>query len=161
AKSMIDDIVDGRLRDGIKRGPIAHLSVFAFGRIPLLVYLGHKLDDTVPTAVFQRHRISESWEWPEEPPALATFEMQIANERLAADAVLVLNVSGTIQPGEVPAELAALPRYTIGVTGTPASIDVIDSPIVLRRFEQAVRNLLAHLEAGNKSVQRLHVFPAV
>lgn len=161
AKAMIDDVVEGRLRDGIKRDAVAHMSVFAFGRLPLLVYLGSRLDDTVPTSIFQRHRSSESWEWPTDPAAAATFEYSVENEHGNDEAVLVLNISGTIDPSEVPHDLASLPRYTIDVVGAPATMDVIDSTVVLRRFEQTARELLSHLEKTNKTIRLLHVMPAV
>ncbi len=161
AMAIIDDIIDRRLRDGIKRDAVPHMSVFAFGRIPLLVYLGSRLDDTVPTAIFQRHRSSESWDWPSDPGVTAKFSLALQNEQPAMEAVLVLNISGTINPSELPSDLAALPQYTIDVVDAPATMDVIDSPIVLRRFEQTVRELLSHLEKANKTVRRLHVMPAL
>jgi len=161
ATAIIDDVIDGRLRDGVRRDAIPHMSVFAFGRIPLLVYLGSRLDDTVPTTIFQRHRSSESWSWPSDPAATANFGMSVRNEHPAAEAVLVLNISGTINTSELPERLVPLPRYTIDVVDAPATMDVIDSPVVLRRFELTTRHFLSHLEKANKSVRRLHVLPAL
>jgi hypothetical protein len=161
SKAIIDDVIDGRLRDGIKRDAVPHMSVFAFGRIPLLVYLGSRLDDTVPTSIFQRHRSSETWDWPSEPAATATFTFAMESEQPAEEGVLVLNVSGTIDPAEVPEELVYMPRYTVDVVGTAATMDVIDSLVVLRRFEQTVRELFSHLEKTNKTVRRLHVLSAL
>jgi hypothetical protein len=40
---------------------VHHLSVFAFARLPLLVYLGSCLDDTIATDIYQRHRLNEAW----------------------------------------------------------------------------------------------------
>ena len=60
----IDELVDGRLRDGIARDHIGHVSVFAFARLPLLVYLGSKLDDSFSTDIYQRSRRTQSWDWP-------------------------------------------------------------------------------------------------
>ena len=48
---------------------IRHLSVFAAGRIPLLVYLGSKLDDKVPTDLYQKQRDGEEgWHWDDGAP---------------------------------------------------------------------------------------------
>jgi hypothetical protein len=48
AKAAIDEVIDHKVVEGVARENIAHLSVFAFARIPLLVYLGSRLDDTIP-----------------------------------------------------------------------------------------------------------------
>ncbi len=40
ATKVIDDVVRNRLRPGIERESVQHVSVFGFARLPLLVYLG-------------------------------------------------------------------------------------------------------------------------
>ena len=43
---------------------IRHISLFAAARIPLLVYLGSKLDDKIPIDLYQKHRGgNEDWHW--------------------------------------------------------------------------------------------------
>ncbi|WP_322973904.1 SAVED domain-containing protein [Actinacidiphila oryziradicis] len=63
ATAVIDDVIEHQLKRGIARDNVRHLSVFGFARLPLLVYLGSRLDDTVPTEIHQRQRHDESWCW--------------------------------------------------------------------------------------------------
>jgi hypothetical protein len=69
--------------------------------------------------------------------------------RLVADIL-----SGTLRLLDIPADTHAAAEAT-------ATMDVIDSPIALRRFEQAMRELLSHLEKANKAIRRLHVMAAL
>ncbi|HUP69634.1 MAG TPA: SAVED domain-containing protein, partial [Acidimicrobiales bacterium] len=161
AMATIDEVVAGRVREGIARDAIPHLSVFAFARLPLLVYLGSRLDDTVPTSIYQRHRATEEWSWPDPTAGAATFELTVDGAKPADEGLLVLNISGTIHDDELPSELSELPTYRITTKGPDPSPDAVDTPEVLQRFEAKVRELLAHLESTNKTIRRLHVFAAV
>ncbi len=55
-KASIDDAIDFRLVEAVRRGIVKHVSVFAFARLPLLTYLGSRLDDTYEVEVYQRQR---------------------------------------------------------------------------------------------------------
>jgi hypothetical protein len=161
AKASIDEVLDHKLADGVARDEITHLSVFAFARLPLLVHLGAQLDDNVPTDVYQRHRATESWEWPD-PDAEALFRVDLLEVTSGhAEGVLVVNVTGSIQPGEVPAGLAELPRFGISIDGVTPSPDVIAGPKALGSFEASCRALLAGIEASHKRLRRLHVLAAI
>ncbi len=65
-----------RIRDA--QGPIAHLSVFAIARIPLLVALGFHLDDKIAATIYQRRRDGTGdGEWLADPDApTVSFEEQ-------------------------------------------------------------------------------------
>lgn len=76
ATNLVDNVIDHQLNQGIVRDKVAHLSIFGFARLPLLVYLGSRLDDTVPTDVYQRHRHDETWVRSESAP-IADFEAQV------------------------------------------------------------------------------------
>ena len=117
AKAAIDEVIDHKLVEGVARENIAHLSVFAFARIPLLVYLGSRLDDTIPTEIYQRHRAGETWDWPPTAKASDFLVQSPTSLAGASEAVLVLNVSGTIQPQELPANLLDLPTFVLQPDG--------------------------------------------
>lgn len=157
ARRKIDEETT-RLADGVRLDAIAHLSVFAFARLPLLVYLGSKLDDTYGVDIYQRQREADGWAWADAPAA----SFRVARpENLGPEVVLVMNVSGTIDPGQLPATLINLPRITLTVHGAPPGVDAIGSRGSLAAFERAVRDLLAELEGPTKVVQRVHVIAAV
>jgi hypothetical protein len=63
-KMLIDREV-ARIEEAVRDESVRHLSVFALARIPLLVYLGYRLGDKVPTDIYQKQRGSdEAWCWP-------------------------------------------------------------------------------------------------
>jgi hypothetical protein len=162
ATKVIDDVVRNRLRPGIERESVQHVSVFGFARLPLLVYLGSVLDDTVPTDIYQRHRHEQSWVWPAESGPVTEFAAHPVQAGADGDeAVVVVNISGIIAPSEVPRELSALRRYEVSPVGTHAGPDVLRCQASLRQLEETLRTLLARLEREAKSLRRLHVLPAV
>ena len=149
-----------RLRRAAQEGETSHVSVFAFGLIPLLVALGNALDDTMPLAVYERHRSSESWNWDVEAEA-HQFSYELAdNIDKGGRAVLVVNASGTIKPDELPFHVADLPIITLRPEGghTPGP-STFASKTTLDRFAQTLRQLIAQLE-GYKNIDHVHVFLA-
>jgi SMODS-associated and fused to various effectors sensor domain len=155
ARQRIDEGVR-RLRDGLRADTVRHVSVFAFARIPLLVYLGAALDDTFTVDIYQRHRLDQTWNWKDTDAA--EFRANLPAE-LGEEAVLILNVSGTVDPTELEGPLATLPRITVE-TATPG-VDVMASRASLQNFETTIRDLFARLEAPTKALRRLHVVGAL
>ncbi|MDP9460885.1 MAG: SAVED domain-containing protein [Actinomycetota bacterium] len=159
ATAMIDRDV-ARLAEGVRDGRVVHVSVFAFARLPLLVHLGSRLDDAYGVTVYQRHRSTQGWDWPAGgvDVAFRTVPPAVADNR--EDAVFLVNVSGTVQPGELPQPLRSLPRYLLEPVGVTPHPDVVATPASLRSFEVAVRSLLADVEARHKHLRRLHLVAA-
>jgi hypothetical protein len=160
AKTTIDDAVEHRVIPGIRTGDITHLSVFAIARLPLLIYLGSKLDDGVPVDVFQRHRSTDSWIW---PGADAGTEFEVvppASGEGATEGVLITNLSGITPVGDLPAEVQSLPIWTMKPTTGPAE-DLFTGAEVLARYVETVRALFTGLEATHKDLKALHVFGAL
>lgn len=158
ARAAIDEVIDHKLKAAVGREDVRHLSVFAFARLPLLVYLGSKIDDTFEVSIFQRHRHDESWDWSDGQPVAFAVE---AAGNLAEEAVLILNVSGTISAGEIPEAVAGLPRYVLSPIATAPDKDLITSRETLVAFAIELRRLLSSLEVPAKTVRRLHVLAAL
>lgn len=162
-KQQIDRILQRRLADALRDDAVQHLSVFGFARLPLLVYFGSRLDDTFAVTIYQRHRSTEAWNWPGSPVPGISFAVT-SPQGLAEDAdeaVLVLNVSGSIQPEEFPAHLKKFPCWEIAPESMVPSVDVIDSLATLGAFITSLRSLLSTLEARHKRMRTLHVLAAV
>jgi hypothetical protein len=160
AKARIDEVVAHQLTEAIGSDQVAHLSVFAFARLPLLVYLGSRLDDNVNAEVYQRHRRTGRWEWLDE--VQLSFEYRVLGDVTSApEAVMILNISGTVSQMELPPELDAMPRFIVEpVDATPAP-DLLTSRAGRDSFEALVRSLFADLEVTAGSLRRLHVFGAL
>lgn len=157
AVAAIDTIIDNHVMPGIRNGDITHISVFAIARLPLLIHLGAKLDDGSPADVYQRHRATNSWSWPEiDDPGTDFDVIATANDPDAAAGVLVTNLSGTAAPAELPDDLDELPTWTLTPT-TGAAEDVFAHPAVLDRFAAAIRKFFTALEGTHKPLRVLHV----
>ncbi len=157
ARAKIDEVVDTRLAEGIRHDAVKHLSVFAFARLPLLVYLGSKLDDTFPVEIYQRHRAGQGWDWTDSPATTLTVDWPAS---VGVEVVLVINVSGTIDITQLPDAIRALPMITLGISASPG-VDAIASRETLLAFDAQVRDLFARFEVPSKIVRRVHVVAAM
>lgn len=154
-----------RINEGIKRDEISRLAVFAFARVPLLVHLGAQLDDKVPVLLFQRQRVHDenAWRWPLNPPEPPSFQFDTLQHGDASHVALVLNISGTIHPRDLPHDIQK--TYTIyGLTPIPpfaSGPTLISSPAAWANFEDTVRRFLARIEKEHGRIPEIAVFPAV
>ena len=110
----IDEMMDNKVHDAIKSGDV-RTSCFPLPRLPLLVYLGSKLEDNYSIDVYQRHRATQAWTWDPTAPA-STFAAAYPSASDAVEAVLVLNVSGTVSAVELPDDVVNLPRTSSSPT---------------------------------------------
>jgi SMODS-associated and fused to various effectors sensor domain len=159
--AKIDEVIAHGLDEAIRTDRVSHVSVFAFARLPLLVYLGAAIDDNVAVEVYQRHRSTDEWAWLDEKVVDFIGVVEVAPDRYATEAVLILNVAGSVSAEEVPTDLRALPRIVLAPSGATPAPDLMSSRAALRSFENAMRTLFADLEASAKDLQRLHVFAAL
>lgn len=150
-----------RLAEGVQDGRALHVSVFAIARIPLLVQLGARLDDAYGVDVFQRHRSTEKWDWPQDATD-GGFQTSTPHDTDGHDdAVLLVNLSGTVQPDELPEDLCGLPRFVISPTAATPHPDIMGTAATLSAFEWTIRGVLAGIEQGHKQLRRLHVLGAI
>jgi len=163
--AAIDEVIEHKLKEAVANGSLQHVSVFAFARLPLLVYLGSRLDDTYGVELYQRHRSTGSWAWPNTDAPTPRFEVtsERTNDATASSpAVLILNVSGTVHPDELPEDLRRLNCHVLAPVGNAhAGVDVINSPKSVAAFQHAVRSLLSDLEVHGKKMPILHVVGAL
>lgn len=161
ATATIDRAVDFQVRPGVVNGDISHLSVFAIARLPLLIYLGSKLDDGSPVDIYQRHRSTDSWMWPQIDDPGTDFQISVIDGGNSATAgVLITNLSGTTPPHDLPGRLEHTPTWTLAPSGEPGE-DIFAHPAVLTRFTTAVRAFFTNLEVTQKQLRTLHLFGAL
>jgi len=162
ACAIIDQEIGGKLGDGMRSGEIEHLSVFAFARLPLLVYLGAKIGDNIPTDVYERHRNPETWLWPANGNTHDFSVRSPEADPAATEGVLIVNISGAIQRTELPEHLQALPLFELTVEGSTPQTGIIKHPETLAALDRAARLLFGQIEnEGHKAIRRLHVFAAM
>jgi hypothetical protein len=160
AAAKIDDVVTRRIAEAVKREEATHLSVFGLARVPVLVYFGKRLDDAVGVQLFQRHRSSDSWVWPEADPGTTFSVTKVRDGDPSVGLVLITNLSGTTPLTDLPAELAEAAVFELTPASGPAE-DVIDHPAVLDRFVETVRGFFTGIEATHKEAEHVHLFGAL
>jgi hypothetical protein len=161
-RAMIADRLQ-LLRAKVNREMVRHISVFAFGRIPLLVALGALLDDTIPTTVYaNRRRGDEGWGW---TPGADTAGFEFAVVRSGTDPLKVavlFSISGSIDLNRLPSSVGETATvYEVRPVAVTPSPDVLATAAALDNFTAAWRGLLAHTEAEHPGLAQIEVFPAV
>lgn len=157
ATAKIDRVIEHKLAEGVADGSISHLSVFGFARIPLLVYLGSRLNDNIPVDLYQRDHTSGSWEWAVEGPVVE-FELVPPRASAGADAVLVADVSGPVSTDRLPAAIRELPQYTIRPVGVTPSRDILRRRESLDNFMRVIQELYDTLDRNDTGTSgKLHV----
>lgn len=162
ATRRIDSALDNQVLPGITQGHIEHLSIFAIARLPLLIYLGTRIDDGVAVDIYQRNRSTDSWVWPK-TDAQATTDFSITppvSDDGGTSAVLITNLSGTTPITELPQNLQSAPCWTIEPRTGPSE-DVFQSAEMVERFAQTVRSFFTGLEGTHKHVKTVHLFGAL
>lgn len=160
ACAFIDPVLT-RLVDGLSREEVRHVSVFGFVRLPLLVYLGWRLDDTFEVDIYQRHRSTQDWTWDDGAPEHTFDVVGPETPPSGEEAILILNLSGTIQPHELPAEIAELPRYLCAPHRATPHPDLFANRGTLANFERTLRGLFATIEETSKGLRRIHLLGAM
>lgn len=159
------DTLAARLSDAVRRDELNRLAVFAFARIPVLVHLGARLDDKLPTVLFQRHRVDDAnaWRWPTEPTASPNFSCKRVQTGADDFIALVVSLSGTIQLKELPADVHERATIFEIAPEAPATAGptLIDSPPALQQFESTVRRYLADVEHDYGKLPSIALFAAV
>ncbi|BAQ21165.1 SAVED domain-containing protein [Corynebacterium glutamicum] len=163
ARSKITDVVN-RINEAIAGEDTSVIAVFAIAPIPILIFLGTRLDDKYETVLFPRRRIDSASSWLWESSNLPQKRFKITSTSDASeveDVIVILNVSGTIDTRQLPQGLEQLPIVKIDPRDETPNPDFIDSLGSLNEFGTTWRILLSKIEEKWSRVQRLHIFAAV
>jgi len=88
---------------GIDGSEIRNISVFALGAMPLLMYLGKCLTDTIPVDIYHHNRnienINKAWCWDDSDNSVVIYNTEVLNEiNDSKDVVIILALSDFIEP---------------------------------------------------------------
>ena len=153
-------ILESKLNGRNDNKRIKHLSIFAFAPIPLLIKLGHLLGDKIATDLFQYHRTTQSWGWPESGGTDPAFSFQCLKESESTKEVgLLLSLSGKIHENEVTSfvgENAAI--YEISIPNPdPLFIKTADQ---IFSFRALYWHVLSDIRKKHGPDCSIHLFPA-
>lgn len=153
----------GRIAARIAAGEIGHISLFAFARIPVLVQLGHHLDDKWPIELHPYDRTTSSWAWAvsddDAPPRFQTTQLAAGDPDRAS---LILSLSGQVNHERIPAECVdGTNVYEMKPVDVEQSVMLIRSREALLSFVNEYLSFLAALERDHPQVAALDIVPAV
>lgn len=158
-KAAIDEEVR-RLNNQPAENAVSHLSLFAIGPIPLLVYLGSMLSDKLDTEIYQRHRDTENWVWHEsgQPSRYLVERLRVGTQ--AKNVSLVLALSGPLGLEQLPARIdGSYSVYCITLDGEQANPNFLRLRASLAGFKAVYQEMLSRIVQEHHPSE-LHLFMA-
>ncbi len=158
--------IERHFEEGIDEKEIKHLSVFALGPMPLLMYLGKCIGDTISTDLYQKHRkitnANQAWSWQAEE--LKTENGFIVNpihvNKNSRNVGVVLSLSAEI-PTERYKKLI-VDNYSIyDITIDNPSLYFLKSPKQIEEFSRKYRGLLNDIQSTHGDSCKVYIIPAV
>ncbi|MBA7607001.1 hypothetical protein ES703_14153 [subsurface metagenome] len=141
---------------------IKHLSIFAIGPIPLLIYLGKCIGNIIPIDLYQRHRDTQCWTWKfDKGSKNLNYIIKTRNTNSKVNKIiLVLSLSGKIHLQEIKKLIPqSLPYYEITIKNpTPLFLYSKDK---LVNFQKIYRELITKIREKHGSKCQIHLFSAV
>jgi len=151
---------------GIDEEEVKHLSVFAIGPMPLLMFLGKCIGDTVTADLYQRHRhiadTNHIWSWPKEEEDIETCYIvnSIRANENDINVAIVLSLSGKIR-GDRYEQLVSENFSVYEITIEEPSIHFLNSRKQLDGFSREYRKLLNKIQATHGDSCNISIIPAV
>lgn len=143
-------------------GPATNFSIFALAPIPLLIFTGSCLSNKIPTALFQRHRDTESWVWGDAEPRAAYRRTKLRRGSDPARVALVLSLSGRILPGDLPDHIdERFSVYEIELSSDEPNPRFLNTEADLRDFQETYSDALREIVSGHEGLHEIHLFPAI
>jgi cytochrome c553 len=161
SKSQDIDSTLNKFYSDLKREKIEHVSIFGIGPMPLLMYLGSKLDNKIKTKIFQRHRDGENWEWKNGKPK-ADYQLNLTNKGQDKSKVaLLLSLSGTIKRDLLPMSIDKKYHiYELSLVGSP-NYNFLRTEKDLLNFEKSFSDAISKIKNEQVGLKNIDVFPAV
>lgn len=139
-----------------------HLSVFALGPMPLLMFLGSQLSNKVSTDLFQRHRDAENWVWKKsgQPVNYRFHTIRTGSDKTRIALLLCLSGSGPREnfPSHMDSTYSLYELTLDGVTPSPTFLALRED---LENFRIAYQDALAEISTIHGNPKELDLFPAV
>lgn len=151
------------LTPGLPTERIEHVSIFGLAPIPLLVFLGYQIGNTIPADVYHHHHDRDNWTWKEKHPPHVNFEHRLVRPgKNPACVALLVSISGSVDPGTLPEDLGQQAYvYEISPRETKPSTNCLQTRESLENFERTYENSRRDLRRSHPHLEVIHLFPAV
>lgn len=156
--------IEKELSLGIDDNPIKHLSIFAIAPMPLLMYLGKCIGDTIPSDIYQSHRnivdTSQTWSWLKNDNTIVDYIIKETNITESKDVILKIALSDTISPDKY-SNLVDDSFSLYEITIDEPSPHFIKNKTQLENFSYEYRKLLNKIQAKHGSNCNIYILPAM
>ena len=154
-----------RVEEGIDREAVKHFSVFAIGPMPLLMFLGRCIGDTIPADLYQSHRnikdTSQTWSWQTEEQETQTSYIvnPIKVVENSENVAIILSLSDTIGKDKyVNFVDDTFSLYEITIENP--SPHFLRNPKQLEHFSYEYRKLLNQVQTTHGHRCKVFILPA-
>lgn len=152
------------LDEGIDDIKIKHLSVFGIAPMPLLMYLGKCIGDTVPTDIYQSHRnienTSKTWSWQSEASVGSSYDISCEREGQSEIVLLKLAISDAINFDKyenIVSDNCSIYQITV----SEPSPHFLTAKKQLEFFSYEYRKLLNQIQEKHGKKCKIMILPAV
>ena len=164
AETKIKRKISRYLDEGIDDTKIKHISLFGISPMPLLMYLGRCIGDTVPTDIYQSHRnienTSKTWSWAESKDVESLYSISYEQEGESEIVLLKLAISDLIERDKYE-NLVPSNCSIYQITASEPSPHFLKSKRQLEIFSYEYRKLLNQIQAKHGKSCKIYILPAV
>lgn len=156
--------IEKELSLGVTENPIKHLSIFAIAPMPLLMYLGKCVGDTIPSDIYQSHRnivdTSQTWSWIKNDATKTDYIISEEKTTDTENVILKIALSDTINNDKYSNFIDD--TFSIyEITIEEPSPHFIKNRIQLENFSYEYRKLLNKIQAKHGSNCNIFILPAM
>lgn len=164
AELKIKAKIDRHLEEGIDGVAVKHLSIFAIAPMPLLMYLGKCVGDTIQADIYQSHRdivdTNKSWSWKGREVQPLNINIEYPESGKVENIALVIALSDHIEADKYEDFIQrGFAVYKMLVE--KPSPHLIQSPSHIEEFSRSFRNLLNLIQKDHGKNCSIYLLPAV
>lgn len=148
---------------GFNESRIKHLSVFAIGPMPLIMYLGKCIGDTVPAEIYQSYR-HESNPWAKlfDEKCDCEFIVKRPSDYSSVSNIIFLKLAiSDLLPDSKHEKMSLRPGYIYEITVQEPSPFFARHPVQLQFFSRIYRNLINEIQERHGLNCHIYLLPAV
>lgn len=164
AENKIKRKITRYFEDGIDDVVIKHISIFGISPMPLLVYLGRCIGDTIPCDIYQSHRniedTSKTWSWQDQNNIDINYFISCERKGLGDEVFLKLAISDNIELDKYE-NLISDNCSVYQITVENPSPHFLKSKKQLEIFSYEYRKLLNEIQAKHGKNCKIFILPAI
>lgn len=164
AENKIKRKLQKYIAEGIDEIKVKHLSIFSIAPMPLLIFLGKCIGDTIPCDIYQSHRnidtTNKTWNW-QEPENLDLTFITTCDRETDNDVVLLKLAISDILNEDKYKTLLNESMNVYQITVNKPSPHFLKSKKQLEIFSYEYRNLLNIIQSKHGINCKIFILPAI